>query len=96
MKAAANGVIQFTTLDGWTDEVDWYKIGWVIDENDPSESLYNYLENNIAPLYYSKNANGFNDDWVIMMKNSIKLILREFSSERMIDDYLMKIYKNIL
>jgi starch phosphorylase len=96
MKAAANGVIQFTTLDGWTDEVDWYKIGWVIDEDDPSQSLYNYLENNIAPLYYSKNANGFNEDWIIMMKNSIKLILRDFSSERMLDDYLIKIYKNIL
>jgi starch phosphorylase len=96
MKAAANGVIQFTTLDGWTDEVDWYKIGWVIDEDNPSDSLYNYLENNIAPLYYSKNAQGYNEDWVIMMKNSIKLILRDFSSERMLDDYLNKIYNKVL
>lgn len=96
MKAAANGVIQFTTLDGWTDEVDWYKIGWIIDENNPSDSLYNYLENNIAPLYYSKNSKGFNEDWVEMMRNSIKMILRDFSSERMLDDYLNKIYSKLL
>lgn len=96
MKAAANGVLQFTTLDGWTDEVDWYKIGWVISETDTAHSLYENLEKNILPLYYDQNSNGFNEYWVEMMLNSIQLSLENFSSERMLHDYLRTIYSQIL
>jgi len=96
MKAAANGALQFTTLDGWTDEVNWYKIGWVISENNSAESLYDTLENQIAPLFYTANQQGFNDDWTEMMRNSIELILKDFSSERMLMDYLNNIYTKLL
>lgn len=96
MKAAANGVVQFTTLDGWTDEVDWYQKGWVIDENDSAESLYATLQNKIAPLFYDMNDQGFNNDWVTIMQNSIMLALRSFSGERMIRDYIDYVYKPVL
>ena len=96
MKAAANGVLQFTTLDGWTDEVDWYKIGWVISENNSADCMYDILENQIIPLYYSKQSQGINEDWATMMRNSIELILKDFSSERMLKDYLDTIYTKLL
>lgn len=96
MKAAANGVVQFTTMDGWTDEVDWYKIGWVIGEQDPSRVLYDTLENEIAPLFYNQNEFGFSILWVKMMLNSIHLILKNYSTTRMVKDYLDKIYLPII
>jgi starch phosphorylase len=96
MKAAANGVIQLTTKDGWTDEVDWFRIGWVISEQDSADSLYSLLQNDIVPLYYNKNESGFNEDWLSMMLNSIQLSLQNFSAERMVRDYLDKIYNQVL
>jgi len=96
MKAAANGLIQFTTLDGWTDEVDWYRIGWVIAEDNPAESLYSTLEKNIIPLFYDQGPGGYNDDWVTMMLNSMQMSLKDFSAERMIRDYLDKVYSQII
>jgi len=96
MKAAANGVLQFTTKDGWTDEVDWYKIGWVIPEEEPANALYDTLENQIAPLFYNRAENEFNKDWTAMMLNSIQMALKEFSAQRMIKDYLDNVYSHIL
>lgn len=96
MKAAANGVIQFTTMDGWTDEVDWFKVGWVISETNSAESLYDTLENQIVPLFYDKNSLGYNEDWVAMMRNSMQLSLENFSAERMLHDYLRLVYQQIL
>lgn len=96
MKAAANGVLQFTTLDGWTDEVDWFQKGWIISETDTAHSLYENLEKNILPMYYNKNSDGYNEDWIAMMLNSIQLGLEHFSSERMLHDYLRNVYSQIL
>jgi alpha-glucan phosphorylase-like protein len=96
MKAAANGVLQFTTMDGWTDEVNWYKIGWVIPEENPANVMYDILENQIAPLFYNRAQEEFNKDWTAMMLNSIQMSLKDFSAERMIEDYLNNIYSRII
>lgn len=96
MKASANGVLQLTTLDGWTDEVDWFKKGWVINEDSSAESLYATLEERIVPLYYNRNRDGFNDDWTAMMLNTMQLALQQFSGERMLKDYLDLVYSKIL
>ncbi len=94
MKACANGVLQFTTLDGWTDEVDWDhdKIGWEIDQHDPANSLYNRLQNEIVPMYYDKSGTGYSEEWVNRMKRSIKTVLYRYSTSRMMKDYLEKMY----
>lgn len=86
MKAAANGVLQFTTLDGWTDEVDWTDKGWVISEEDPAHSLYDTLEKQIAPAFYDQK------DWVIRMKRTMLAVIYNYSTQRMLSEYMQKIY----
>ncbi|MCA9382750.1 alpha-glucan family phosphorylase [Candidatus Dojkabacteria bacterium] len=96
MKAAANGVLQFTTKDGWTDEVDWYEKGWVIPEEDPVKAMFDTLEYQIMPLFF-ENLNGeYNEHWVQMMKNCMELVLKNYSMERMMKEYLEKIYLPII
>lgn len=92
MKAAANGVLQFTTLDGWTDEVDWDNIGWVIAEEDPAESLYNTLANEICPLYCHNCQHTERSEWVSRMKKSMIIALQDYSSGRMMRQYLTDLY----
>lgn len=96
MKAAANGVIQLTTKDGWTDEVDWYEKGWLIDEADPGKSLHDTLEYQVIPLYFDRIGDGYNEYWVKMMLNSMELVLDHYSTKRMMRQYLEDIYLPIL
>ena len=102
-KAAINGVINFSVLDGWWAEGYNMKNGWTIGKNSEyenyemqdnydSESLYNTLENKIVPIYYSKNEEGVSDKWVQIMKNSIIYDGAKFSTSRMLVDYTNKFY----
>jgi starch phosphorylase len=100
MKAAHNGVINFSVLDGWWIE-GWIEgvTGWAIgpqpNENVSAEEgrrrelddLYNKLEYIIAPLFYSRR-----DDWIKMMKNSIGKIANHFNSHRMMQRYATEAY----
>jgi starch phosphorylase len=96
MKAAANGVLQLTTKDGWTDEVDWQGKGWLIDEANPVLSLHDILEYNILPLYYDKSMGKYNEEWVSKMLNSMHLVLSQYSSRRMLQEYIDKLYLPLL
>lgn len=96
MKACLNGVLQFTTLDGWTDEVDWSDKGWVISEENASGSLHDLLEYQIAPMYFDMNLEGYNEEWIKRMKNSMQLVLENYSMTRMMKQYLEEIYRPIL
>jgi len=96
MKACANGVLQLTTKDGWTDEVDWYKKGWIIAEEEPVKSLFDTIEYQIMPLYFDSITGSYNKYWVDMMKESMKLVLKNYSMDRMVKDYLKKVYKKII
>ncbi len=91
MKAGANGVLQFTVKDGWTDEVDWNGKGWVIDDNDASQSLYWQLESDITSTYYNR-QNGLPDTWIEMMINTMNTVLKQYSAKRMLIDYFNKMY----
>lgn len=100
MKAAHNGVINFSVLDGWWIE-GWIEgvTGWAIgpgpDEQLSEErrltreldDLYGKLEQVIIPLYY-KNR----EKWIFMMKNSIGKVASYFNSHRMIFRYLVQAY----
>lgn len=91
MKAVANGVLQLTVEDGWTDEVDWYNIGWTLDGNHLAETLYFRLEEDVVPTYYQRNDQGIPEQWVTMMQNSIKLS-EYYSTTRMLNQYKTKLY----
>lgn len=106
MKAAMNGALNFSVLDGWWCEGYNGKNGWAIgsgEEYDDHEyqnaieaqALYNTLEEEIVPKYYNK-VSGVPKKWVFMMKESIKTGLCEFSSHRMVNDYNSRYYQPII
>lgn len=103
MKAAANGALNFSVLDGWWREAYNGNNGWAIgpdaeiadsvqDQTD-LESLYQTLENEIIPLYYSnRDANDVPNPWVDRIKESLRTVTPEFSMRRMLKQYTDKLY----
>ncbi|MCF7804677.1 MAG: alpha-glucan family phosphorylase [Candidatus Marinimicrobia bacterium] len=96
MKAASNGVLNFSILDGWWIEGHLEdKTGWAIgpradmtdmekyDESKDVEDLYRKLEEKVIPTYYEKP-----EKWVEMMKTSIALITPYFNTHRMLREYV--------
>jgi|CXWL01.1.fsa_nt_gi starch phosphorylase len=102
MKAAMNGVLNFSILDGWWIEGYNGENGFAIGELDveadaemdaeDAESLYTTLENEIIPAYYARGDDGLPTEWISRMKNSIATLTPQFSSDRMVADYLNNIY----
>jgi len=92
MKAALNGVLPFTTRDGWIDEVDLLGIGWFIDSNRVTDDALDLLEKQVAPLYYARNAAGIPEGWIENMKNARALVRDRFSATRMLREYLETLY----
>ena len=104
MKAALNGVLNLSVMDGWWREGFNGLNGWAIGEDadavDPnqqdesdSQSLYDHLENEIVPLYYS---NRTTDDiptaWLTRVKESLRTLSPQFSTRRMVTEYLQDMY----
>jgi starch phosphorylase len=103
MKAALNGVLNISTLDGWWCEGYTAQGGWAIgagenyndqDYQDQVEShaLYNILENEIVPLYYTRCADNLPRAWMRRIKNSIKWIAPRFNTHRMVAEYTRRFY----
>lgn len=101
-KAAANGGVNVSILDGWWPEGYNGNNGFAIGESkiyideqaqdrDDYYSLYALLEEKVIPAYY-RQENGFSQDWVQLMKNSMQSITPYFSSERMVKEYTEKYY----
>jgi starch phosphorylase len=103
-KAALNGVLNFSVLDGWWREGYNGNNGWAIgDETDyadpnvqdtlDSQSLYDTLENEIVPLYYnSRSGDGLPSEWIERMKESIRTLAPQFNMRRMIKEYIERLY----
>jgi len=91
MKAAANGVLQCTVKDGWTEEVDWYGLGWQLDPDHLSSSFYHLLESDIIPKYYQRDENGIPQAWLERMKKTMTMAL-QYSATRMMNEYKEKLY----
>lgn len=98
MKAAINGVINCSILDGWWAEGWNGENGWAIEGNDyytededrdnyESQQLFNLLENEIIPCFYERSGGDLPLRWIKRMKASIVSGLGEFSSERMVEEY---------
>lgn len=104
MKAAMNGVLNFSVLDGWWAEGYNGKNGWAIGDNreydnldlqDEADalSLYDTIENEIVPLYYTKrSADGLPGDWIERIKETIRSNSPAFSMTRMVKEYTTKYY----
>ncbi|GAB4548936.1 MAG: alpha-glucan family phosphorylase [Anaerolineales bacterium] len=103
MKAAINGALNFSVLDGWWREAYNGRNGWSIGEDreyDSTEAqdqydagdLYNTLENKIIPMYYDRDPKEISHEWLAMMKNSMKTCIPQFSTRRMLKEYVEKFY----
>jgi starch phosphorylase len=103
-KAALNGVLNFSVLDGWWREGYNGKNGWSIgsekeyadtnaqDESD-ANSLYETLENEIIPMYYeNRTPDGVPLDWMEYMKETIRTCGPNFSMRRMVKEYTTELY----
>mgnify|MGYP001827689426 FL=1 len=102
MKAAINGALNLSVLDGWWAEAFDGNNGWAITphpdvepslrEQQEAVELMNILEYQVIPTYFSRNANGEQEAWVRMAKASMKTILPRFNSIRMAMDYVRDAY----
>ncbi len=105
-KALMNGVVNFSVLDGWWLEGYRPGAGWALTEKRTYQNqdyqdqldaatIYSILENEIVPLYYNKNAKGYSEGWIQVVKNSIAQIAPHYTMKRQLDDYYTKFYNKL-
>jgi starch phosphorylase len=103
MKAAMNGVLNCSILDGWWDEAYNPEVGWAIGQGEQyadtnlqddveSKALYDLLEREIIPLFYQRGRDGLPREWIKRMKTCMREIGQSMSSHRMLIDYSNKFY----
>jgi glycogen phosphorylase len=103
MKAAINGALNMSTLDGWWCEGYRPNGGWAIGSgeiyDDPAyqdtveaQAIYNMLENEVVPLFYTRSADNLPRAWIYRVRNSMKLITPKFNTRRMVMEYTKKCY----
>jgi starch phosphorylase len=103
MKAAANGVINVSVLDGWWDEGWTGDNGWAIGGRETNaddgaqdwadaQDLYRILETELIPAYYDRDAAGLPMRWLQLMRSSIATTIWRFSTTRMLHEYVERLY----
>ena len=108
MKAAANGGLNLSILDGWWDEA-WNdprnpnSIGWIIGKGekyeDPNiqdqieaEALYMVLERDLVPAFYERGRDRLPRRWIANMRSSISTLCPAFNTQRMVTEYATRFY----
>jgi starch phosphorylase len=102
-KAAMNGVLNLSVLDGWWPEGWDGRNGFAFGSEEPRDdewqedqedalALYHTLEEEVLPSYYGRDDEGLPRDWIDRMRHSILTIGPRFSSSRMVRDYAEKAY----
>ena len=105
-KALMNGVLNFSVLDGWWLEGYREKAGWALTEKRTYQNqeyqdqldaatIYSILETEILPLYYDKNEDGYSEEWIKYIKNSISQIAPHYTMKRQLDDYYDRFYNKL-
>jgi starch phosphorylase len=103
MKATLNGAINLSILDGWWDEAYTANTGWAIGRGEEytdeamqdeieSHALYDLLEKEIVPLFYTRGADDLPRHWIAKMKGAMRAIGPDFNTNRMVRDYAEKMY----
>jgi starch phosphorylase len=103
MKAALNGVLNFSVLDGWWHEGFNGHNGWAIGDDSLRDdlqqdefdalSLYETLENEIVPLYYQRRSDDkLPVEWMALVKESMRTLIPQFSLRRMLQEYMSQMY----
>jgi starch phosphorylase len=103
MKATLNGAINLSILDGWWDEAYSVHTGWGIGRGEEysdeklqddveSNALYDLLEKEIVPLYYTRGADGLPRQWISKMKSAMRSIGPQYNTNRMVREYTEKMY----
>ena len=103
MKAALNGALNLSILDGWWDE--WFdgENGWAIPTADgiedpdrrddlEAEALYNLIQNSVAPAFYRHDEHGLPPRWLAMVKHTLRTLGPKVLATRMVRDYVNRLY----
>ncbi len=102
MKAAINGVLSLSILDGWFDEAYENSGGWAIGDRDPyaedqdefhASAIYSLLENEIVPMYYQERDEGVPVEWMKRVKQCLSYISPRFNCQRMLREYYTQLYQ---
>jgi glycogen phosphorylase len=102
-KAAMNGVLNLSVLDGWWGEGFDGQNGWGIKpyvavpdgrkrNREEAASLYDILQSHVVPLYYQRDVHEYSHGWVLRSKRSMQTLLPRFGAGRMMEDYLSRLY----
>jgi starch phosphorylase len=103
MKAAANGALNMSVLDGWWAEGYQTGVGWAIGSGEEYENsdyqdqvegqaIYDLLERSVVPLFYERGRDNLPRGWIGMMRNSMCTLAARFNSHRMVQDYVHRFY----
>ena len=103
MKAAINGVLNLSILDGWYDEAYEQSGGWAIGDREiysedqdevHARAIYSILENEIVPMYYEGSQDGerLPEEWIGRMKQSLAHTSPHFNAQRMVTEYMEQLY----
>lgn len=103
MKVLVNGGLNLSELDGWWAEAYAPEVGWALGDgqkhnNDPAwdaveaEQLYQLLEQEIVPAFYTRDANGIPTAWVARMRESMARLAPQYSANRAVREYTQKYY----
>ncbi|MBM3318261.1 MAG: alpha-glucan family phosphorylase, partial [Candidatus Eisenbacteria bacterium] len=104
MKAAVNGALNLSILDGWWDEAYARKIGWAIGRGEEyadeeqqdrveSRALYDILENDVVPLFYSRGVDGIPREWTARMRAAMRALCPVHNTNRMVCQYMLEHYQ---
>lgn len=102
-KAGINGVLNLSVLDGWWPEGFNQENGWAIEPHTLVEDInernrreaaevMEILEERVVPMFFDS-ASGYSEEWISMSKNSMRTLIPQFNSQRMVMDYIEKLYE---
>ena len=104
MKAALNGALNLSILDGWWPEYYDGKNGWAIPSADSAgdsterdrleaEALYDLIEHQVAPTFYERNADDVPERWVSNIRHTLATLSPALSADRMVSEYVQRLYR---
>ena len=103
MKAAFNGALNLSILDGWWDEAYSPRTGWAIGKGEDYQdheyqdrveagALYDLLENEVVPLFYARGADSLPRGWIALMRAPWATLCPVFNTNRMVHQYVVEGY----